>query len=471
MKRLLTYGLLLLTILASHFVVSACQDDAPYKTTEVIMTFTTRALVTQDNATTPIDVERMKDLRVIMVRENGYIAHNHKIENITTNSVTISFQTLVNEEGERFKFFAIANEGGITPTQNFSAITESAIPSLNTLSVGDGEFAIPNNQAIPQTSYWTHDVDLDNPETKYVSAQLDYTVGKITLQFDNKKNSSQHLENIYITGITPNTQGFLFKQAAPDYITTNDFNGNIVFDDIDVQAGSPSSIQHYYTYPIGFISQQITKPILHATWNGTEYSLELPGVSSLLRGQRLDIVVTLDQGLAVNFSIKDWEANNTNIGSSPNVGGNYGAGDWTNQDIDINGGDDPVDPNPGGGNGDYVWFIDNLSITPSYGSPAIQKAFSSGQLNELVAGRYLGVLYDVAEQNNGRELYIKDFNSTENSNSGTLPSLFKGNVFDLSGQTEFVLTESDVNAIKNNGGGLAFWGNGFTITMIYVRNP
>lgn len=326
------------------FIFTACQDDAPYKTTEVIMTFTTRALVTQDNATTPIDVERMKDLRVIMVRENGYIAHNHKIENITTNSVTISFQTLVNEGGERFKFFAIANEGGITPTQNFSAITESAIPSLNTLSVGDGEFAIPNNQAIPQTSYWTHDVDLDNPETKYVSAQLDYTVGKITLQFDNKKNSSQHLENIYITGITPNTQGFLFKQAAPDYITTNDFNGNIVFDDIDVQAGSPSSIQHYYTYPIGFISQQITKPILHATWNGTEYSLELPGVSSLLRGQRLDIVVTLDQGLAVNFSIKDWEVNNTNIGSSPNVGGNYGAGDWTDQDIDINGGDDPVGP-------------------------------------------------------------------------------------------------------------------------------
>ena len=64
MKRLLTYGLLLLTILASHFVVSACQDDLP-ETTEVMLTFTTRAFVNAEETgdeSDAIDEEKMKKI-------------------------------------------------------------------------------------------------------------------------------------------------------------------------------------------------------------------------------------------------------------------------------------------------------------------------------------------------------------------------------------------------------------------------
>jgi cell division protein FtsL len=158
MKRLLTYGLLLLTILASHFVVSACQDDLP-ETTEVMMTFTTRALVTQEDVSKAIEQEQMKDLRVIMVRQNGSIIHNHKVENITESSVTVTFQTPVLPDGETFKFFAIANEGDLVPDLNLESITSGEISSLITQKVGgDAAFAITN--AIPQTQYWEHHIDV-----------------------------------------------------------------------------------------------------------------------------------------------------------------------------------------------------------------------------------------------------------------------------------------------------------------------
>ena len=471
------------------FIFTACQDDLPYEDTEVMVTFTTRAETTQgNNASSAIVQERMNNLRVIMVRANGDVVDNHVAENITQTTVTFVFKTPIKTGGERFTFYAIANEVGLTPANEGDLDwiegkenMNGKMDSYKQLFVGTGSAfntkgTVTPEKYIPQTKYWAVDVPQVLSQT-LEPQRLDYAVSKIMLTFDNKKNTDQSLSNIYISGILPNGKGYLFKQNEPssDYVTYDVGAEKIInFEDVTVSQYSSKTL-HYYTYPVD--AANISNPTLHATWNGTEYSLELPGVLSLLRGQRLDIVVTLDQGLAVNFSIKDWEENNTNIGSSPNVGGDYAAGDWTDQDIDINGGEDPVEPNPGGGSGgsgDYIWYIDNLLIAPNYGSAAIQQTFSSDQLNELVAGRYLGVLYDVAEQDNGRELYIKDFNSTVNSNSGILPS-FKGNgngnVFDVSGQTEFVLTESDVNAIKNNGGGLAFWGNGFTITKIYVRNP
>lgn len=362
MKRLLTYGLLLLTILASHFVVSACQDDTPYEDTEVMVTFTTRAETTQgDVASSAIVQERMNNLRVIMVRANGDVVDNHVAENVTQTSVTFVFKTPIKTGGERFTFYAIANEVGLTPANEGELYWIQGKENMNgkmdlykQLVVGTGSAfnakgTITPEKYIPQTKYWA--VDVPQVLSQRLEPQrLDYAVGKIMLMFDNKKNTDQSLNNIYISGILPNGKGYLFKQNEPnpDYVTYDVGSEKIInFEDVTVSQSSLKTL-HYYTYPID--AANISNPTLHATWNGTEYSLELPGLSSLLRGQQLDIVVTLNQGLAVNFSIKDWEENNTNIGS-PTTNGGYQVDGWGNgNDIfiggEIGGGEDPEPEEP-----------------------------------------------------------------------------------------------------------------------------
>lgn len=363
MKRLLTYGLMLLTLLASLFVVSACQEDEiPHDTTEVMMTFTTRAVVTQDKESDVIDVEKMDNLRVIMVREDGTIAY--KEENVINGSrVTVIFNTPVKTGGENFQFFAIANEDDILPTQNLGNIQSGDIEALKNRIVGNGsEFTI--NNAIPQTKYWTAKV---NPyESLSVSQQLDYLVSKISVQFKNETNKAQSLSNIHITGITPNGKGCLFNHPTGEkddkgeeiyeevYVTENSDvtlnEGKINFETITVDAATnkegvitptPSAIKHYYTYPVD--NGNISSPTLHATWNGKNYTLPLEGITELKRNDHLKIIVTLTgQELVVNYSIAPWVEEPTNIGS-PTTGGGYNTEDWT-AGGDVNIGGDPVEP-------------------------------------------------------------------------------------------------------------------------------
>lgn len=355
MKRLLTYGLLLLTILASHFVVSACQDDLP-ETTEVMMTFTTRAVVTQNNESDVINEEKMKNLRVIMVREDGTIAYK-EVKEINGSSVTVTFNTPVKTGGENFQFFAIANEDGILPAQNLGSIQSGDIEDLKNRVVGsESEFTIRN--AIPQTKYWTAKV---NPyESLSVSQQLDYLVSKISVQFKNETNKAQSLSNIHITGITPNGKGRLFNHPTGEkdnegkeiydevYVTTNDvtLNNGIVFNGVtNLPSGESSAIQHYYTYPVD--NGNISSPTLYAKW-GDEVEprkLELTGFTELKRNDHLKILITLtDVGIKVTYTIADWEENTTTIGGvNPTLGDSYMVKDWVQGD-DVVIGEEPVEP-------------------------------------------------------------------------------------------------------------------------------
>ena len=352
MKRLLTYGLLLLTILASHFVVSACQDDLP-ETTEVMMTFTTRALVTQEDVSKAIEQEQMKDLRVIMVRQNGSIVHNHKVENITESSVTVTFQTPVLPDGETFKFFAIANEGDLVPDLNLESITSGEISSLITQEVGGDAFAIRN--AIPQTQYWEHHIDVQESRKESISKQLEYMASKISVQFVNQTNEAQSLENIKITGIPLATKGYLFKQAD-DYVDTKNAASEISFNAVtSLAAGASSAIQHYYTYPV----EGITNAVLSATWKGKNGESDvtktepLEGITSLPRNQHLKIVITLvgPGDITVNYEVAEWIDNPTNIGNpQPNPGGGYHVDPWGDaNDIIIGGSTGGQDWNLGNG--------------------------------------------------------------------------------------------------------------------------
>lgn len=320
------------------------------------MTFTTRAVVTQDKESDVIDVEKMKNLRVIMVREDGTIAYK-EVNEINGSSVTVTFNTPVKTGGENFQFFAIANEDGILPAQNLGSIQSGDIEDLKNRVVGSGsEFTISN--AIPQTKYWTAKV---NPyESLSVSQQLDYLVSKISVQFKNETNKAQSLSNIHITGITPNGKGRLFNHPTGKYndereeiydevyVTTNDvaLNNGIVFNGVtNLPSGESSAIQHYYTYPVD--NGNISSPTLYAKW-GDEVEprkLELTGFTELKRNDHLKILITLtDVGIKVTYTIADWEENTTTIGGvNPTLGDSYMVKDWVQGD-DVVIGEEPVEP-------------------------------------------------------------------------------------------------------------------------------
>ena len=308
------------------------------------MTFTTRALVTQEDVSTAIEQEQMKDLRVIMVRQNGSIVHNHKVENIKESSVTVTFQTPVLPDGETFKFFAIANEDDLVPDLNLESITSDKISSLITQEVGGNDaFAITN--AIPQTQYWEHYIDVQESRKESISKQLEYMASKISVQFVNQTKEAQSLENIKITGIPLATKGYLFKQND-DYVDTENAVSEILFDAVtNLAAGASSAIQHYYTYPV----EGITNAVLSATWKGKDGESDvtrtepLEGVTSLPRNQHLKIVITLvgPGDIIVNYEVAEWIDNPTNISDpQPNPGGGYHVDPWGDvNDVIIGGGE------------------------------------------------------------------------------------------------------------------------------------
>lgn len=353
MKRLLTYGLLLLTILASHFVVSACQDDLP-ETTEVMMTFTTRA-VTQGAASTAPDKERMKDLHVIMLRSDGTIVGNHTEPNITASSVTFTFSTPIKTTGEDFTFLAIANENNIGKTlvnDNLKIGDELYTDDIENLTMDANLITI---DALPQTKLWT--VHVPQTQNHKVNQTLDFVGSKISVVFNNMTKEPQSLSNIHITGITPNTQGYLFKQDGTDYIDSKlTDNGNAVstisFGDLTLAAPTTgvddetiyaSDSVAYYTYPLA--EGNFNSPMLYATWGDeTEpRTLDLSDITSLKRNEHLRIEITLTPAgdITVNYTIAAWEETPTNIGdTAPTTPDNgYHVDDWgASNDIEIGGG-------------------------------------------------------------------------------------------------------------------------------------
>lgn len=419
MKRLLTYGWLLLTLLASLFVMPSCQEDEiPHDTTEVMMTFTTRAFVkaTQgDIVSTHLNEEKMKDLRVIMVRENGEIVGNHKEEGINQTSVTFTFRTPVKTGGEYFTFFAIANEGSVTPAINTSLIeraegnsySSDELNSLKSYQIGNSAFVLSENQPIPQTKQWI--IKVPQQDTKIDNQCLEYVASKILIEFRNQTNKPQTLKNIKLTGIAKPTSGYLFKQDTNDFVGTQQGASDITLigDEGITLATEASDSVKYYTYPVSSLSS----PTLVATWEGVdEKSLALDGITSLPRNQQLKIIVTLTgQELTVNYTIAPWNTDNKTFigGTSPTPEGGYDTEDWiadSNTDVVI--GEEPEQ--------DILWE----------GSKDIEwNAYSIEKYDQNIhAGKT--ILIDVIPYGeNHREIQIMDANSsfkTFTSNENTL---------------------------------------------------
>lgn len=368
MSRFLTYSLTLLTLLAGLFVMSACQKEEVGKS-EVMMTFNTRAIVS-DKVSDADELERMNDLRVIMVNQDGMVVDNHLATDIDASSVKFTFETPVKTTGEYFTFYAIANENALTPVpteknelswmktcERYVELTDQNIIAIKTQEIGNNSaFSIPNAEAIPQTKIWTVYVPQQDKYTVPDPLQLEFVASRISVKFVNKTNESQSLSNIKITGITPNGKGRLFsdyiKQGLVDVYeevyVTNDviLSDGIPFTAVNnLSAGATSDVQNYYTYPVD--EANISNPMLYATWGGKEFHMPI-GVTSIPRNKHIEIVVTLlKDKLTVNYNIVDWKEHNTNIGNNapttPDDG--YNVEDWfADNNIEIGGGtvDAPV---------------------------------------------------------------------------------------------------------------------------------
>lgn len=358
MCKVLTYSLTLLTIVAGLFVVSACQKDDVGKS-EVMMTFNTRAIVSDDVESDADALERMNDLRVIMVRQDGTVVDNHLAQGINASSVKFTFSTPVKTGGEYFTFLAVANENSIDIADDNSidwlaqangTLFANSVNEYQAQIIGKGEAYDISKGAIPQTKIWTIYVPQQDKYTVPDPLQLEYVASKISVKFVNQTNELQSLSDIHITGITPNGKGYLFsdysKNGTHDVYTERYVenvqlaNNPIPFSNVEsLAATETSAVQTYYTYPVD--AANISNPMLYAKWDEKEFHMPI-GVTSIPRNRHIEIVVNILQGkLTVDYNVKEWKEHELNIGGAPTLipDNGYYVEDWfADNNIEIGGG-------------------------------------------------------------------------------------------------------------------------------------
>ena len=306
------FCLLLLALLPASCIMD---DYAPKGTATVTMTFTTRAISNSTSTTRAtgdlLDNEQMKTLRVIVARSsNSEILYNLKYEiqpQETQKTITFSELT-VNEKGEKFKFYAIANEDGFLSEDESLDGTSVNLTGLYD-RVLTGGFA--KGATLPQVGYREIEVKPQESGIQEETMKLDFPAGKIQLTFVNETGKEVNLTNVKVPSVAPN-QAYLFYHGQTPSGTT--LTGDVNFGSITVPSGTesdPASCSDYrYIYPgaAGVGNYKLT-----ADWNGNRNELlktkdEENGISSIPRNRLVNIVVTLKSGggFGVKCDVQDW---------------------------------------------------------------------------------------------------------------------------------------------------------------------
>lgn len=301
-------GILCLLLLLAVGAVSCIKDEYAAKgTATVTMTFTTRAI---SNPTTRavgdlLENEQMRTLRVIVARESGEILYNVEYEiaeNETSKTITFSELT-VKKDGEKFKFYAIANEGG------FLSKGESLDGTLVDLTalynrVLTGGFAV--GATLPQVGYKEIEVKPQESGIQQETMKLDFPAGKIQLTFVNETGKEVTLTDVKVPSVAPN-KAYLFSLGK--YPTDISLDDDVDFGDVTVPTGTdtkPASKSVYrYIYPG---AKRAGSYKLVADWGGNPRE-ELLNISSIPRNCLIDVTVTLKYGggFGVNCTVKDWD--------------------------------------------------------------------------------------------------------------------------------------------------------------------
>ena len=301
--------LLLLALLPA----SCIKDDyAARDKATVTMTFTTRAENIPQYSSSLLDNEQMKTLRVIVARhddetgESSDILYNVKynIEPQET-SKTITFSELtINESGEYFDFYAIANEEGIT-TLDFENLTSI---DLKEWPLNCPVIAAIGTKSIPQTAFKTILVKpTEDGSIQRENMQLEFVVAKVRLTINNTSTESQTVSDIKLSGVNT-TSTKLFAESS-----STENSGSVDLGEMEISAENKSTVYAYFYENTG------GDYVLSATWNG-EKTLRFGSgttynIGSIPRGRMLDINVNLSVNTkpTINVLVIPWDEKSMDV--------------------------------------------------------------------------------------------------------------------------------------------------------------
>lgn len=305
-----SYGIGVCLLLLSVLLPTSCikDDYAAGENASVTMTFTTRAQSADpsvDGSVPLLDNEQMKTLRVIVARKSGEILFNVKYDidvNETFKKITFSELT-TNKNGEKFDFYAIANEEAFLDA---GESLEGKGINLTKLKarVLSKDFNSPALSRLTQAAY--QEIEVKPSENNEATMQLLFPVAKINLSFVNATGSEQNISKVKLQNGTPDGAKLFYDGNMP---TSVDKTGmNITFDDFTLNAAGENSSCVRYVYP-GETNQQY---VITAQWNEKDYTLPLEidnkSLTNLARGSQYNVTITLKGGgLTVSCVVQPWE--------------------------------------------------------------------------------------------------------------------------------------------------------------------
>ena len=317
-----------LTILGTVPMGCIKDDYAERGNATVTMTFTTQAVAPQ--APTPgtepaTGNERMQTLRVIVARSaTNEILYNEKYtipEGTTSKTINYSELT-VNENGEDFDFYAIANE------ESFNAGTSLEGKNVDLENLQNKKISMGVNPTtkgitlpatgLPQTDFMTVNVSPANNGQNY-GMPLQFVVAKARITFLNTTKDVQTVDNLRLENVQPanasthQTELFRDTELSTPAVTAAGGQSVNIGNVTDIPAGTEENPGEKAVACYFYETIQGTDPYtLTATWEGTDYEIDLDdhAIAAISRGQMLDIRVTLikKEGLKVSWTVKDWEA-------------------------------------------------------------------------------------------------------------------------------------------------------------------
>lgn len=303
-----SYGIGVCLLLLSLLLPTSCikDDYAAGENASVTMTFTTRGgSDTQVSGDELAPNERMKTLRVIVARKSGEILFNVKYDidvNETFKKITFSELT-TNKNGEKFDFYAIANEEAFLNTGESLEGKGISLIELKARVINKN-FNSPALSQLPQAAY--QEIEVKPGENNEATMQLLFPVAKINLSFVNTTGSEQNISEVKLQNGTPDGAKLFYDGNMPTGV--NQTGMNINFDDFDLAAAGENPSRVRYVYP-GVTNQQY---VITAKWNEKDYTLPLEidnkPLTNLARGSQYNVTITLKGGgLTVSCDVQPWE--------------------------------------------------------------------------------------------------------------------------------------------------------------------
>lgn len=304
-----SYGIGVCLLLLSVLLPTSCikDDYAAGENASVTMTFTTRAQSADpsvDGSVPLLDNEQMKTLRVIVARKSGEILFNVKYDidvNETFKKITFSELT-TNKNGEKFDFYAIANEEAFLDAGESLEGKGIYLTELKA-RVLSKDFNSPALSQLPQAAY--QEIEVKPGENNEATMQLLFPVAKINLSFVNTTGSKQNISDVKLQNGTPDGAKLFYDGNMPEGVS---MKKNINFDNFTLNAAGENSSCVRYVYP-GVTNQQY---VITAKWNEKDYTLPLEidniPLTNLARGSQYNVTITLKGGgLTVSCVVQPWK--------------------------------------------------------------------------------------------------------------------------------------------------------------------